>query len=86
MLWVGGSPKGVAGGLRPEGAHDAGCMVPKAVEQVPTRMVAQCCKRCTAPTTQLSPWQNTGANTAMMLHSCAFGSCTQSLEQAVLVP
>jgi hypothetical protein len=40
------SPERVAGGLWPESADDAGCMVTKAVQKVPTWMVAQGCKRC----------------------------------------
>ncbi len=47
-MWWGGSPEGIAGGLWSEGAHNAGCMVPQAVQQVPARMVAQRRKRCTS--------------------------------------
>ena len=43
---LGEGPERVAGGLRAEGADDAGRVVPQPVQQVPARVVAQRCKGC----------------------------------------
>ena len=43
---AGGLPEGVAGGLRPEGPDDAGCMVAQAVQEVSAGMVPKSRKGC----------------------------------------
>ena len=76
------SPQGIACCLRPECSDDACCMVTQTVQEVPTGVVAKCCKGCKNEEFSAT---NQVFITSYIAQSLGFGlfRCVQSLRAIV---